>query len=753
MIQFTRVVTILLLLVGFKGFSQEKELWKSYPSYKYIVGLSENENAIIAASENALFTTDVITKKTNIKTTVDGLSGLTISAVHHSKIYNKTILGYENGLLIVVEGDKIYPVIDIQNKAGITSSKKRINNFYEFENKIYISTDFGISVFDIQKRLFIDTYFIGNNGLETEVSQVTISKGKLYAATKSQGIKYINLDDPAKVDYNKWSLLIEGYLRGIETFNDVIVSFTSDNKVLTYNGSQFGVIGEDTAVIVSSQVSEGKLLVITQKSILVFNSEFQIQSIIKSDRPNDAFTDAILKNNHLYISTQDNGIRDYDMATATFSPKGLEPDGPVKNVVFGLKSSPKRIWALYGDYNSGYNPYPLDEYSISNYTFGGSWKEIKYENLLSAKSIVKATIDPSDENRIFFSSFVSGLLELKDNQVVKLHDNTNSGLESLSKDFVDIRINGSAFDASGNLWVNNSFVKNSLKKHKKNGEWESYEIDKSPPYQSSYGGLIIDSNNTKWFGSNDEGLIGYNEKRTSPLRKINENNNLPSNDVRVIAEDANKQLWIGTTAGLRILNDTGDFLTEKSLNTNSIIILDDGIGQELLYQQFITDIIVDGSNKKWIATAGSGLFYLSSNGQKTIYHFTTSNSPLPSDNIYDLEINDATGDLYIATDRGLISFASKTSASKSNLTEVFIYPNPVRPGYEGNIYITGLIDKSNVKITDITGNLVYQATAEGGKLLWDGKIFGKQKTASGVYLVFITTETGETQTEKVMIVR
>ena len=173
-----------------------------------------------------------------------------------------------------------------------------------------------------------------------------------------------------------------------------------------------------------------------------------------------------------------------------------------------------------------------------------------------------------------------------------------------------------------------------------------------------------------------------------------------------------------------------------------------------LYEQFITDIVVDGANNKWIGTADSGVFMVSPNGQETKYHFTINNSPLPSNVINDIDINSTTGEVFIATAKGLVSFKGVATSASEDLSNAYVYPNPVRPEYEGTVKIAGLINKANVKITDIAGNLVYEATSEGGTLEWDTTAFGKYKVASGVYMIFISAQDGlETKVKKVMIIR
>jgi ligand-binding sensor domain-containing protein len=293
---------------------------------------------------------------------------------------------------------------------------------------------------------------------------------------------------------------------------------------------------------------------------------------------------------------------------------------------------------------------------------------------------------------------------------------------------------------------------------KANGDWQIFStksIIVNIP-SCSFGRMSIDNNGTKWMATYNNGLIGFNENGTV-FKKIttgSDTGNLPINDARVATVDNKNQLWIGTTKGLRVLPNVNSFQTDSQLTTNPIIILEDNLAQELLYEQFITDIVVDGANNKWIGTADSGVFMVSPNGQETKYHFTTNNSPLPSNAINDIDINSATGEVFIATEKGLVSFKGTATAANEDLNSVYVYPNPVRPEFEGTVKIAGLLNKANVKITDIEGNLVYETTSEGGTIEWDTTAFGKHKVASGVYMIFISAQDGiETKVKKVMIIR
>jgi ligand-binding sensor domain-containing protein len=382
---------------------------------------------------------------------------------------------------------------------------------------------------------------------------------------------------------------------------------------------------------------------------------------------------------------------------------------------------------------------------------------------LGAKALSKITVNPNNTNQVFISSFFSGLLKVENDIPVVLYNESNSTLESLvlnppNPNYKDLRINGAAFDKSGNLWVGNGWSKNGIKKLTPQGAWSSVSIASISQryYEDSYGEVVVDKNGVKWMASSYDGVIAYKEMG-NVFKKISlgaDLGNLPVVDSRVVAIDNRNQLWIGTTSGLRVLSSVDRFLTDAQLTSNAVIILENGLAQELLYEQFITDIVVDGANNKWVGTADSGVFQFSSDGQETLQRFTSSNSPLPSNGINDIDINPTTGEVFFATDRGMVSFKGTATTASSDLSNVNVYPNPVRPEFEGTVKISGLLNKCTVKITDIEGNLVHEEISEGGTIEWDTKAFGKYKVASGVYMIFISSQDGlESKVKKVMIIR
>ena len=757
---------LFLLFFSQIGFAQQNQNWKGYFSYNQINDISESLNKVYTAAENALFTKNLTSNDIQTINTVDGLSGQTISALYHSDIFNKTIVGYDNGLMIVINDidGSMLNVVDIINK-NIPSNIKRINHFIEFNGIVYVSCDFGIVQYKLATLEFGDTYFIGPNGQEIKVYQTTIFNNDIYAVTQFNGIRKAAINNPNLNDFAQWQVFDNGFWNGLVTFNNQLIGMNANTLIYKYNGTFFSQIGNLGQTGLDIRATANYLITTSENNVFIYNQSFNQIAHIQSSQITSTpvtFTCATVINENIFIGTNENGL----LTSSITSPTNFEfilPDGPLRNYLFAIDGSSSNLWAVYGGYPINYNPYlfigfELTTFGVSKFSETG-WLNIPYSDVLGAKALSKTIVNPNNENQVFVSSYNNGLLKIENDIPVTLYNESNSSLTSLaSPSSSNIRISSSNYDRSGNLWVTNSRVKNGLNVLKTSGQWQSYNMETILDnfLNNDYSKIVIDRSGTKWIASSQNGVIAFNET-TNVFKKITEgadNGNLPSRDVRAIAIDNRNQVWIGTNRGLRVLSSTGSYNSENQMKANSIIIEENDLAQELLFEQFITDIAVNGSNQKWIATADSGVFLFSSNGQETIYHFTKDNSPLPSNVVNDVEINATTGEVFFATEKGMVSFQGTATKPADNLQNVYVYPNPVRPEFEGTVKVAGLISKANIKITDIEGNLVYETTSDGGTIEWDTTAFGKYKVASGVYMIFIAADDAtETAVKKVMIIR
>ena len=741
--------------------------WTGYFSYASLKSISQGNDKIYAAAENSIFIYDLSTQETETISTINGLSGKEITTAYYSENYGLYVVGYKNGLIeIVIDGDEnILKVVDIREKLTIPPDSKQINHFYEYNDKLYISTGYGISVYNMGALEFGDTYYIGDLGGQIAVTQTTVFGDLIYASTSNNGIKSALVNDENIIDYQEWTTSSLGGYKGIQTLGTELYVLNNTN-ILFKQDSDLGFIEIDSfsSSVIDFGVQSNILTITTENTVQAFEEGYNLLAEVNNLMGYDyTLQSGFYFNNIFYLGTSTLG-----MLVVPESPQEalqVLPAGPLYNQPFSIDASPGQLWVSYGDVDLTFNPFPLTRKGISNFK-NEAWKNIKYDSLIDqlgvndVNDLVYVKINPENPFVSYMSSYQKGLLKLNGQEPSILYNETNSPMDiALENEDEGIRVYGADFDREQNLWFVQSKIDNGLLKLTPDGQFQTIDISNIIDAESelALSKVAVSRTGYVFFGAVENGLIGYNPT-TNQFNKIGEglgSGNLPTTDIKALVFDNQNRLWIGTRKGLRVLYSVGSFF-ESGAETDAqpIIILEDGVPQELLFLQSITDIEVDGSNNKWISTATSGVFYLSSNGQETLFRFTSDNSPLPSDNVLDIAIDDSSGKVYFATNDGLVAFNGTSTAARDDLENVYAFPNPVRPNFTGNLTIKGLTAKANVKITDITGNLVFETTSEGGSVQWDTTAFGKYKVASGVYLILITSDDNlQTKVAKIMIIR
>jgi hypothetical protein len=766
-----RLTTLLILYISFNGFTQNFEnQWTGYFSFSNVVDIATGNDKIIAASENAVFIYDLVTSEIKTITTIQGLSGELISKVYYSANYDIIMVGYQNGLIeLIFDDNTVLRVIDILNKPTIPPNLKQINHFYEFSGNVYISTDFGISLYDLTRLEFGDSYFIGDFGAHVKVNQVTVHDGMIYAAMNNK-VKNADVNNPNLINFQEW---IEYYflgILGIQSFGGELYGIDFNSKLLQLTDGLVNIIATFPQANKNIYSTESYLTVTSETRSTTSETRSTVFDVLMSQVSTVSnvgdfqytLSNSLAYNEKVYLATAQFGVLEVPFNGNIANQ--ILPEGPLLNSPFAIDATPGQLWVVFGDVSLTYNPYnPSPKQRGISQFVNNEWTNIPYEDVLGALSMTHVKINPNNPAEVYASSMLSGLLKIENTVPSILYANSSiePGFLTENNPSGDFRIFGSEFDNSGNLWFVQSGATKGLHRLSTGGQIQGFDITSvipEPRDETGLNKLDISREGNVFFGGSINGLIGFNPN-TNQFKKIGEdlgNGNLPDRSVRAVAIDNRNQAWIGTLRGLRVLFNLGGFFQENAnIDAQPIIILDDdGVPQELLFQQSITDIEVDGANNKWIATASSGVFYVSANGQETLLRFTKDNSPLPSNNVLDITIDPQSGVVYFATGNGLMAFNGTTTAPNQTLESLRAYPNPVRPNFNGNVTIDGLTARANVKITDVNGNLVFEQVSEGGSIQWDTTAFGRYKVSSGVYFIMATTNDAlETKIAKVMIVR
>ncbi len=428
------------------------------------------------------------------------------------------------------------------------------------------------------------------------------------------------------------------------------------------------------------------------------------------------------------------------------------PNGPTSKTFGKMLYANGKMWVAGGSVNERWDPPVYNSSKFYSYT-NNNWFNYSDQNNPLIKNVadfIDIKKNPKG-NELYISSFGSGVFEIQNDVVVKHYDESNSSLQHLTvldPNYTPLLAGGMDFDTSGNLWVSNFNVNKPLSVKTQAGVWYSFSVGSVVGNQGNkLGWLTCDDYNNKWVLSLvDNGILVFNDNGTfanpdddkyKMLNKETGQGALPSNSVLSVAKDLKGEMWIGTTQGLTVLSNPGMIFNDKKINYDARqIIIKVGSNYEIfLGKEQINCIKVDPANRKWLGTP-NGVWLVSDDGYTVIKNFTTANSPLLSNNVIEIGIDEGSGEVFFGTEKGIISYMGDATAGGKAFGNVEIYPNPVRPDFTGQISVKGLADKATVKFTDISGNLVYETTANGGFATWNGRSFNGKRVSTGVYLIF-----------------
>ncbi len=764
------IFILLFLFCTINIFSQDVGIqqWKDYVPYNNANNVVNAGELVYCASDLALFSYNKSSGEITKYSKINGLSDIGIKKIDYSDLLKTLIIAYSNSNIDLIKDNRIVNLSDIKRK--IIQGNKSINNIYIKDNLAYISCGFGIIVLDINKEEIKDTYYVDYN---LSVNDIVEFNNYFYVATDKgiykAPVSGVNLSNPSS-----WSLINfypDNKISQIEVFNDKIIVnivLTNTDAIYYYDGSTFNIIDSSLMFQAANlKAHKDKLFLCTHYNAISYNTNFErnldFWNYTNLTGPSCNILEITVDDENVFwLADKKLGLL---KTTDTWNYELLTPNSPLISSAFDLDILDDNICIASGSYNESMgNTWSTDGVCSFN---GSSWKQINKENTSKMDTIfdiVCVAYNPEDKNHFFAGSWKQGLLEFKNNELINIYNelNTNNAISRVAISYYWAGIGGLKYDKNGNLWMSNANVEKQLVVKTKTNSWHSYSL--GPIFKNAeVSKILIDNNNYKWvICPKGKGIAVFNDNNT--LDNTTDDNlitlsnsvgkgNLPSNDVHSIAMDLDGSIWIGTTKGLAVFYNPENIFSDENFDAQQIKIEQDSYVQYLLGTETVTDIAVDGANRKWCGTKTSGVYLFSKDGQEEIYHFTSENSPLFSDNIISITINEKNGEVFFGTDKGLISFKGTATKGEDEYNNVFAYPNPVESDYTGLIAIKGLVKDANVKITDISGNLVYEVFAEGGQAVWDGKNFSGERVKTGVYVVFCTnTDGSKTYTTKILVI-
>jgi hypothetical protein len=779
-IKATILSLLIILTVGFIANAQEIGIgeWRDHLPYNAGISLTEGNDKIYCASEHSLFVFSPADNSVSRISRVQGLSDIGLSKIGFNKPYNTLVIAYSNANIDLIKGNVIINKSDILNSNAITPEERVINNLMFIDKYVYLSCGFGIVVLDVQKEEVTDTYYIGPNGSHLEVFDLAVNDTAFFAATE-EGIYFAKINDPNLAYFGAWTK-DESVPMPNETYNHIAINdgvifankYFPDwagDTIIYYQDNQWkhndSIFPTDD--VYSLKSINNSLYVCSYNKIVTINPDITVEESIWTYNPGSPRPrDAILYNADLWIADYRLGLikqNDYYHYTSIY------PNGPYSSDVYNMSSQGGEVWIAPGGKDLSWQNLwkPAKLFVMDD----GMWKTLDNsggENpaLSTIYDIITVEINPFNPNQVFAGSWSSGLVEIIDNKVKNVYNESNSSLQNISGNAC--RIGGLKFDNSGNLWVTNANINNILSVRINDGsdlgKWRSFYMG-SATVGKEMGDVEIDHLGQKWIVMRPtQYIVVYNDNGTPDnpsddlpaklLSSATNNGAIPGSGVFSLAVDKDGEIWVGTDEGLAVFYSPENVFTNYNFDAQRILIpRNDGTGLAdiLLEFEVITAIAVDGANNKWVGTENSGVYMFSPDGLSEIHHFTIDNSPLLSNSVTSISINHISGEVFFGTANGIISYKSTATEGGSTYENVYAYPNPVRPDYSGPIAIKGLVNEANFKITDLNGSLVYSGIAEGGQAIWNGETMSGRGVQTGIYLVFITNDDGsETLVTKIL---
>ncbi len=747
--------------------------WRDQLPYTLCNSVTEVGNKIYFSTPYAVFYFDKEDNSVTRITKISGLSDIGISCITYNKEYQTLVIAYTNANIDLIKNNTIINISDIKRKQIL--GNKTINNVYFIGKYAYLSCGFGIVVLDIDKEEIRETYYIGKDGSQVNVlCLVKDDKDSLFAASE-RGIYKAWSKDPNLANFAAWKkdAKIDSmakyntmtFFNGKVVVNKKLTGIASDTLYI-YAGGAWSRWDRDLFNPVMRLESNSKYLLISYNYFVkVVNTSLEQVANIWDYYPGNPFPqDAIAdKDDIVWVGDTYNGAVSFTIATT--SVQHIPMSGPLTAKAFSMTCTGNDLYIAPGGRDASYIPlYNAPQVYHFNST---NWKNIAGYNspvINLTHDIDCVAIDPFDPTRVYAGSYGTGLLELKNDSVIRRYTESNSTLRHhTSSDTSDIRVGGATFDAKGNLWVVTSH-NNSCLSMKKGDKWTGFTIP--IVNENDLGQILVNSLGQKWiqmrYGNmNPYSILVFDDNETpenpgdDKAIKLNSavgSGNIPGNIVFAMAEDKKGEIWIGTEKGVAVFYSPENIFTGQNFDAQRPLVQQGSYVQYLLENETATAIAIDGDNRKWIGTDRGGVFLFSEDGTKEIYHFTAENSPLLSNRITGLAIN-KDGEVFFGTDNGVISFRSTATPGGDSNSDVVAFPNPVRAEYDGYIAIKGLVNQAQVRITDISGVLIYSTKAEGGQAIWNGRNFNGSKAHTGVYLVFASSDDGkEKVVTKILIV-
>ena len=739
--------------------------WRTHMPYQQVIDVEILDNKVYAATDYELFVYDKDDNSLSIMNKINSLSDIGIATIRRNPTLNLLLVAYTNANIDLIDANgDVYNMSDIKDKTIL--GNKTINNVTFRDEFAYVACGFGIVVFDLKRQEVKDTYYIGQNGDAVNVTDIAFYNGKIYAAT-TRGLYFADAEGANLANFTSWSLdrtLIHPTLNydELEAFGGKLLlnhngEVYNSDTLFVYDGHRWSHF-DSTFVTERRELRAcgDKLLMSCYYNVIVYDTDLNRETVVYECggtlTPNAAALD---EEGYYWIGDR---MRGMIHAKNSWNYEEIKPNGPYSKNVFELSHCGKHVWIATGGHDSNWAPRYVKD-GVSH--FDGNWWTNLNRNTLpeiqqgNFHDYVCIATDPFDTAVTYVGTWGNGLLKFRSNELVERYDNTNSSLDVWTMNQALTNISGLAFDSKGHLWVANTGANNLLSMMDRNGQWRSFNLGGANS-GIDLSVLLVDHNDYKWIlrrAGNDDKIIVFNDNGTPDnpaddqvvsLRCSEGHGGLSGTAVNCLAVDRNGYVWVGTDSGPCYFPDTDKIFQSASHDASVVLVpRNDGTDQvDALFTGIqVLSIAVDGNNNKWFGLE-SGVYEMSPDCKTQLLYFNKDNSPLFDNSVNTMTINDD-GEVFFGTDQGVLSYRGTATPGGQTNTEVTVYPNPVRPGFNGYVGIKGLVEDALVRIATVDGAFVTQLLAEGGQAVWDCTTIDGQRVQPGIYLVFVSTRRGE----------